>query len=90
MSLATIVVLCLAVLFFGGIVYLERVSRKSARQEPSAEPIRLAPRDRPAGVSKQPVTPSAGTAAFQPKVNHKNKKKHRNGSSRRAPDRVAS
>lgn len=45
MSLATIIVLCLAVLFFGGIIYLDYLGRKESKP---GEPVRLVPQEQPA------------------------------------------
>jgi len=71
MSLATVIVLCLAVLFFGGIIYLDYFGRKEAKP---GEPVGLVPREQPAEPSEHSTAPtSSEAAAIQFKSNRKKK-----------------
>ena len=64
MSLGTIVLVCLAVLFFGGIVFLDRVNRKRRAESNSAGMATAAkPAEPMATPDKEVQPPSPGAAA---------------------------
>ncbi len=64
MSLGTIVLLCLAALFFGGIVCLDRINRKRKVQGAgSNKPTLTVAADPPVTDVKGSALPSAGTPA---------------------------
>ena len=93
MSLSTIIVTCMAVLFFGGIFCLNYVSRKNSERESKPEgPVRLVPREQPVELSKEPAAaPSGPPITFNSKSSRKKKKHLRNAPNQRhVPKRAAS
>ncbi len=92
MSLATAIVVVLAVLFFGGIILLEHSSRKNVKQDAAQGPLQMLPRGPAEKPPKEPAAPMPGSAvAFRAKQ-MPNKKKHARGIRNRphSPGRIAS